>query len=293
MAHVAFGAHRTNQPSRTGLLRTLPIHSRFINLYSNEASRGTGRRRKPAKAKSASAQNYGGARSTSRIAPASRFPGHREQVAAAVAGETASPPLATSSTITANVLHARSNQSMVNEKDEPKRIAIACQGGGSHTAFTAGALRRILKEIQDKRSYEIVALSGTSGGAICAFLAWYALLENNNELAAMEALCSFWKEDNAAYLRVGDLDSVWDVLANDVLSASTLLRRVGETALGVGFNPELNPYRYHQLIDFWRRRLKQGIEKNIKEIDPDLTDKDQSTAIDQSIARRVESSARD
>jgi NTE family protein len=51
--------------------------------------------------------------------------------------------------------------------DGKKRIAIACQGGGSHTAFTAGALKRL---VSDER-YEFVALSGTSGGAVCALLA--------------------------------------------------------------------------------------------------------------------------
>jgi NTE family protein len=132
--------------------------------------------------------------------------------------------------------------------------------------FHGGALRKILEEVRTKQSYDLVALSGTSGGAVCAFLTWYALLEKNNESAAMEALRSFWKEDNATYLRVGDLVSVWDVLANDVLSASTLLRKFGETALGVGFNPELNPYRYHQLFDFWRRRLKESIERNVRQI---------------------------
>ena len=45
------------------------------------------------------------------------------------------------------------------------RVAIACQGGGSHTAFTAGALSRLLAT---PREAEIVGLSGTSGGAICA-----------------------------------------------------------------------------------------------------------------------------
>ena len=34
------------------------------------------------------------------------------------------------------------------------RIAIACQGGGSHTAFTAGVLQRLLDgpEIEDRKS---------------------------------------------------------------------------------------------------------------------------------------------
>jgi NTE family protein len=41
------------------------------------------------------------------------------------------------------------------------RVAIACQGGGSHTAFTAGALSRLLAR---SRGFDVVGLSGTSGG---------------------------------------------------------------------------------------------------------------------------------
>jgi NTE family protein len=115
-----------------------------------------------------------------------------------------------------------------------RRIAIACQGGGSHTAFTAGALSKILGEVKDEGRYEIVALSGTSGGALCAFLAWYVLLKENSEQDAMKTLRSFWEEDNAAYLRVGDPQSLLNVAANDLLTTSNLLRRSGEAALGVG-----------------------------------------------------------
>ena len=50
-----------------------------------------------------------------------------------------------------------------------RRVAIACQGGGSHTAFTAGMLKRLL--LEGREEHEIVALSGTSGGAVCALLA--------------------------------------------------------------------------------------------------------------------------
>src|SRR5918997_402729 len=106
---------------------------------------------------------------------------------------------------------------MDREKDK-RRIAIACQGGGSHTAFTAGALKKLLTEKPDE--YNVVALSGTSGGAICALLAWYALIETNlkeRELKeesleeenvkvalkqklkeGLKELYSFWKEDNSA-----------------------------------------------------------------------------------------------
>ena len=80
------------------------------------------------------------------------------------------------------------------DKNRKLRVAIACQGGGSHTAFTAGALKRLLA---DER-HEVVALSGTSGGAICAVLAWYALLENGGGAArAAELLDSFWRDNSA------------------------------------------------------------------------------------------------
>jgi NTE family protein len=174
------------------------------------------------------------------------------------------------------------------EQISKRRIAIACQGGGSHTAFTAGALREILGEVKDKERYEVVALSGTSGGAVCAFLAWYALLKDNSEEDAVRTLRSFWEEDNAAYLRVGDPQSLVDIVANDFLCASNLLRRFGEAALGVGLTPELSPYRFHELFDYWRNRLKEALEKNIRKITPDNT-----REIDRAIERRVEESDRD
>ena len=86
--------------------------------------------------------------------------------------------------------------------EERVRVAIACQGGGSHTAFTAGALKRLLA---DER-YEVVALSGTSGGAICALLAWYALLEDGGAERAAELLDSFWRDNSAR----GLLDAFWN-----------------------------------------------------------------------------------
>src|SRR3954471_9227804 len=61
--------------------------------------------------------------------------------------------------------------------DPQPRIAIACQGGGSHTAYTAGVLGRVLESDVD-----VVGLSGTSGGGLCAFVAWYSLVaDRRNE----------------------------------------------------------------------------------------------------------------
>lgn len=73
---------------------------------------------------------------------------------------------------------------------ERKRIAIACQGGGSQTAFTAGVLKAFFdNRIEEKQ--KIVGLSGTSGGAVCAALAWEALLRGDG--SASERLFAFWR----------------------------------------------------------------------------------------------------
>jgi NTE family protein len=75
------------------------------------------------------------------------------------------------------------------------RIAIACQGGASQTAFTAGALAALLRAgVQDR--FEIVALSGASGGAVCALLAWDALRRGDPDPAAR--LEAFWRENAAS-----------------------------------------------------------------------------------------------
>ncbi len=76
-----------------------------------------------------------------------------------------------------------------------KRIAIACQGGGSHTAFTAGVLRKLLTSQEFWKNHEITALTGTSGGALCAALAWSRLLDGSGPKqakAAADALRDFW-----------------------------------------------------------------------------------------------------
>src|ERR687898_790179 len=78
---------------------------------------------------------------------------------------------------------------------ESKRVAIACQGGGSHTAFTAGVLKRLLR-VEELKHYEVVGLSGTSGGAVCALLAWDNLLRGDTRGAA-EALDAFWRDNSA------------------------------------------------------------------------------------------------
>ena len=75
------------------------------------------------------------------------------------------------------------------------RVAIACQGGGSHTAFTAGVLDRLLAE--QAVDFEVVGLSGTSGGAICAFTAWYGIVSEEGRDGHEEArrlLAQVWAD---------------------------------------------------------------------------------------------------
>lgn len=121
-----------------------------------------------------------------------------------------------------------------------KRIAIACQGGGSHTAFTAGVLQRLLRE-----DYHIVALSGTSGGAICALLAWYGLLQANHSRAS-ELLESFWQAIAAAD---------WpDWLFNRLMVGGTRLRNWVAMV-------EVSPYA---LPDQGQRRLRNLLEQHVE-----------------------------
>ena len=73
------------------------------------------------------------------------------------------------------------------------KIAIACQGGGSHTAFTAGVLKHFFEHsVQEK--YDLVGLTGTSGGAVCAVAAWYGLARANNGIdePPYKILIDFW-----------------------------------------------------------------------------------------------------
>jgi NTE family protein len=91
----------------------------------------------------------------------------------------------------------------------PANVAIACQGGGSHTAFTAGALRRLLRD--HGSDYRISALSGTSGGALCAFVTWYGLRTGGPE-KARAALESLWERIAASSVpeRAVNAGVVWN-----------------------------------------------------------------------------------
>jgi NTE family protein len=76
--------------------------------------------------------------------------------------------------------------------DDPTRVAIACQGGGSHTAFTAGVLIELLEHWAED-GYDLVGISGTSGGAFNALATWYGLVTADAETAA-ETVRELWAD---------------------------------------------------------------------------------------------------
>lgn len=122
---------------------------------------------------------------------------------------------------------------------EKKKIAIACQGGGSHTAFTAGVLKKILEE-GVHQTFNIVGLSGTSGGAICATASLYGLLKTakGSDDAPYKWLVEFWEANSA--------NSPWEKAFNTLAMGTSRLisnRIIPSYAA--------DPYRTQWMTDFW------------------------------------------
>jgi NTE family protein len=113
---------------------------------------------------------------------------------------------------------------------KPTNVAIACQGGGSQTAFSAGALSAVLTDPGFGTEFRVVGLSGTSGGAICSLLTWYGLLRHAGEQdrgrRTAELLQAFWADDSA--------HEWWDAMLNQYV---VWLRRLQDA----GAVPQLAP----------------------------------------------------
>ncbi|SDD49367.1 Predicted acylesterase/phospholipase RssA, contains patatin domain [Massilia sp. PDC64] len=81
-------------------------------------------------------------------------------------------------------------------------IAIACQGGGSHAAYTSGVLPILLEQFDNRADEDgpdrmaLVAISGTSGGAISALLGWYGFITGGAPEAGRR-LDTFWQGNSA------------------------------------------------------------------------------------------------
>lgn len=72
---------------------------------------------------------------------------------------------------------------------KPKRINLALQGGGSHGAYTWGAIDRLLEQ----EDLEIEGISGTSAGALNAAVLAYGM-ETGGKTRARELLHLFWEK---------------------------------------------------------------------------------------------------
>lgn len=141
-------------------------------------------------------------------------------------------------------------------REHLRRVVIACQGGGSHTAFTAGVLKRLLGA-EELTGYQVAGLSGTSGGAVCALLAWYALLDDD-PVRAGQLLEQFWSDNSAR----GPVDTL---VNNWVLWASSWQN------LGV-IPPTVSPYHSPASVlgaEQFRQMLRRQMEFSRIEIDHD------------------------
>ena len=145
----------------------------------------------------------------------------------------------------------------MNETGDKKRVAIACQGGGSHTAFTAGVLKGLLRS-ERLQDHEVVALSGTSGGAVCALLAWHNLLRGD-AAGAVEDLDAFWRDNSATAPHE-------QVVNNWMLWASNLQNFVATPMV----SPYYNPFAALGLEEF-RGMLERRVDFGRVGVQPDDT----------------------
>ena len=135
------------------------------------------------------------------------------------------------------------------EADAPKKVVVGCQGGGVHAAFAVGVLTEILGNVdrqekqkdKDQKRFELVGLSGTSAGALCALMTWYGLAPKNGKPGspqeAIKTLTDFWWD----FLAKTCAEDVLNVLTYRTFWAEQLEIPVLGVSSGQLFG-KLNPY---------------------------------------------------
>ena len=126
-------------------------------------------------------------------------------------------------------------------------VAIACQGGGSHTAFTAGVLETVLPHIEAADDCRLVGLSGTSGGAVSALAGWYGYLSGGGD-GATETLRALWADIAA--------NDPYQRLLNEWVVWGTRLQH------GPAPTPSLSPYHL-PFSDMGKREFVRVLERHI------------------------------
>jgi NTE family protein len=126
-------------------------------------------------------------------------------------------------------------------------VAIACQGGGSHTAFTAGVLETVLLECDWEEEYELVGISGASGGAFNALAAWYGLVTEGPTKAA-NLLDEVWMDLSAS--------DAGDRMLNSWLMSVNKLESTGMPL------PQFSPYQMPGK-EIGKERIREVLEAHI------------------------------
>ena len=120
-----------------------------------------------------------------------------------------------------------------------KKVAVACQGGGMHGAFTVGVLTEILLAYEQKK-FDLVGLSGTSAGALSALMVWYGLTPKRHGATGVQAA-------------IDQVNQAWEDFVAQPNTVETLLNRFTYQAFKAeekeipwfGISPKvfgLNPY---------------------------------------------------
>jgi len=143
-----------------------------------------------------------------------------------------------------------------------RRINLALQGGGTHGAFTWGALDRLL---EDER-IEFDGLSGTSAGAINGAILALGLLEGGRQ-GAKDALNRFWRALGAKFA-VSPMKATmfekalwgWDLKYSMGYNAFDVMTRVMSPYQLNPFPMEFNPLRkaLDQSLDLARLRADKN-----------------------------------
>ncbi|WP_431302444.1 patatin-like phospholipase family protein [Sediminicoccus sp. BL-A-41-H5] len=143
-----------------------------------------------------------------------------------------------------------------------RRVNLALQGGGTHGAFTWGALERLLEE----ERIEFDGLSGTSAGAINGAVLALGLLEGGRQ-GAKDALNRFWRALGAKFavspLKATPIEKAlwgWDLQYSLAWNAFDTMTRVMSPYQLNPFPMEFNPLRkaLDQSLDLARLRADKN-----------------------------------
>lgn len=125
---------------------------------------------------------------------------------------------------------------------EQTNVAIACQGGGSHTAFTAGVLEHLFRNWPDE--HELVGLSGASGGAFNALAAWYGIVTKDKTHAA-DLVASLW-DDLAADTPAERWTNNWVTTINELQSSGAPVPQFSPYQIP---GPEIGKERIREILE--------------------------------------------